>query len=87
MTLKHFGKALNASFIAGVACRHTVRDIQVTDDIHRNVDGLFIRLTGKRQGANTPLVVTGLQIDQHTGGQFVVRIVKRTQTRIQNAVW
>ncbi len=29
------------------------------------------------------LVVTGLQIDQHTGGQFVIRIVELAQTRIQ----
>ena len=38
----------------------TVGDVQVTNDIHRNINGLIVGLTRKRQAANTTIFVTGL---------------------------
>ncbi len=87
MTLEDFRQPLHARFIAGVTGGHAVRHIQVADDVHRNIDGLLVRLTGKRQGANTAIVVARLQIDQHAGGQFVFRIVEGTQARVENSFW
>lgn len=90
MTLEDFRQPLHARFpIAGVTGGHAVRHIQVADDVHRNIDGPFRsdRFPGKRQGANTAIVVARLQIDQHAGGQFVFRIVEGTQARVENFFW
>ena len=83
VTLEDFRQCLNARFVRRVACGHPVRDIQVADDIHRDIDGFAIGLAGERQAANAAFVVARLQIDQHAGGQLIVRIVKCAQTRIQ----
>ena len=68
MAFKHFRKPLNAGFVAGVARGHPVRNVQVADDIHRNIDRFTIRLTGERQATDAALVITRLQIHQHAGG-------------------
>gem|GEM_PF-4241787 len=58
VALKHLGQALNTRFVAGVTGGHAVGDIQVADDVHRDIDGLLVRLTGKRQGADTAIFIT-----------------------------
>ena len=83
MTLKDFRQALNARFVRRVTRGHAVRNIQVADNIHRNIDSLVIRLTGKRQAADATFFITRLQIDKHAASQFVIWIVKRSQTCIQ----
>ena len=85
VALKDFGQALHASFITGVAGGHAVGDIQVADDIHRNIDRFAVGLAGKGQAAHAALIITGLQIHQHAGRQLIVRIVERAQTSIQQA--
>ena len=60
MALKDFRQTLNASFVRCVTRRHAVRNIQVADNIHRNVDGLVIRLAGKRQATDATFFITRL---------------------------
>ncbi len=42
IALKNFRQPLNAGFIRCVTRRHTVRYVQITDNVHRNVNGLII---------------------------------------------
>ncbi|GDV17136.1 hypothetical protein BvCmsSINP049_03729 [Escherichia coli] len=60
VAFENFRQSLNACFVAGITCGHTVGDVQVTNDIHRNINGLIVGLTRKRQAANTTIFVTGL---------------------------
>ena len=85
IAFKHLRKPLHARFVSSVARRHAVGDVEVADDVHRDIDGLLVGLTGKRQAADAALGVAGLQIHQLRRGQRVVRIVKGAQARIQNA--
>lgn len=85
MTLENFRQSLHARFVAGITGRHAVRHIQVADDVHRDINGLLVRLTGERQGADPTILIAGLQVDQHAAGQFVFRIVERAQAGIENA--
>ena len=87
VAFENFGQPLNACFVAGIASGHTVRNVQVTNDIHRNINGLIVGLARKRQTANTTIFVTGLQVNQHTAGQFILRIVKCAQTVIEQPFW
>ena len=84
MAFENFRQTLHACFIAGVTGGHTVGHIQVADDVHRNIYGLLVRLTGERQGADPTVFIARLQIDQHAGGQFAVWIVEGTQARVEN---
>ena len=76
VALEHLGQALGAGLGLGVAGAHAVGDIEVADDVHRDVDGLMIGLALERQGDDATLLVAGLQVHQHVGGHFAVRVVE-----------
>ncbi len=62
VTLEHLGERLGAGLCLGVAGTHAVGDIEVADDVHRDVDGLMVGLALERQGDDTALLVARLQI-------------------------
>ena len=76
MALEHLRQPLGAGLGAGVAGTHAVGNIQVADDVHRDIDGLVVGLALEGQGDDAALLVAGLQVHQHVGGHFTVRVVE-----------
>lgn len=60
------------SLVSGVSGRHAIGNVQVANDVHRDINGLLVRLADKRQGADTTITIAGLQIDQITIAQFLL---------------
>ncbi len=73
------------SLISGVVSRHTVGNVQVADDVHRDINDLLVRLADKWQGADTAITIAGLQIDQIAGAEFLLWIVKYVQALVKDA--
>ena len=76
VALEHLRQPLGAGLGAGVAGTHAVGNIQVADDVHRDIDGLVVGLALEGQGDDAALLVAGLQVHQHVGGHFTVRVVE-----------
>jgi hypothetical protein len=83
VTLENLGKGLAACFPHRVAGCHAVADVEVADDIDRNIGLGAVTQTGVGQGADAARHIAGVQVDQHFAIDLAVRVVKSMQFRIE----
>ena len=73
--LEDFRQALHLRFRQGVAGAHAIAEVEVVDQVGREIHGFAVRLTHVGQGADAAFGVAGVGVEQMRGAQLAVRVV------------
>ena len=73
--LEDLRQALHLRFGQGVAGAHAVAEVEVFDQVGREVHHFAVRLAHKRQRADAALVVAGVGVEQVRTAQLAVAVV------------
>ena len=84
-TLEDLGQTLHLGFRQSIAGAHAVAEIQVLDQVGREVDRLTVRTASERQGHDATIRTPGIGVDQIGATQLAVRIEDLQAIVIQHA--
>ena len=83
VSLENFRQGLRARLVRGVAGRHAIAHIQVADDVDREIRDDAIALAHVGNGADAPLGVAGVELDQAAGVHAALGVVELVQLGVQ----